>query len=61
MCMYMYVCRDVPLLSKLCNGVKCVEMKAGQYLFQEGKALDKVSDDGDKGEWPKHHVVSPGP
>ena len=35
--------RDVPLLSKLCAGVKCVEIKAGQFLFQEGKSLDKVN------------------
>jgi hypothetical protein len=51
--------RDVPLLSKLCHGVKCVEMKAGQYLFQEGKPLDKVGSEAKrKGKGQKINVPS---
>lgn len=37
--------RDVPLLLRMCQGVEEMELQAGELLFQEGKPLNKVSND----------------
>lgn len=34
--------RDVPLLLRMCQGVEEMELQAGDFLFEEGKPLDKV-------------------
>ncbi len=33
--------RDVPLLLKMCTGVTTVTLQAGQFLFEEGKPLER--------------------